>query len=283
MVAFCVSPYILPLPSRRVTLQGVTLFSQLSFSQLSGTFANVVSILLGGGLGLLLGRRMPERTQRTLLQTLGLVTVYIALNMAGSLNTLRAGPLPGVIAALVALALGAVAGEAMHLEEGLEQLGEYLRRRFSGSGRFTEGFLAASLLFCIGPMAIIGGLQNGLTGDSSTYMLKGTLDGIAAIALAGVYGAGVLFAALPVLVLQGGISLLAGGLAGVLAGGNPQTLTDNPYIQLITGMGGIMIVGMAVNLMLAGLGLEDRRVRLGSLLPALVIAPLLLWALQGLG
>lgn len=250
------------------------------FSQLSGTFVNVATILVGGGVGLLLGSRLPERTQRTLLQTMGLVTLYIALDMATALNHLKAGPLPRVIAALIPLALGAALGEAMQIEERLEHLGNHLKQRFSGSGRFTEGLVAASLLFCIGPMAVIGGIQNGLTGDSSTYVLKATLDGISAVALAGVYGLGVLFAALPILVLQGGISLLAGGLAGMLAGGDPASLSSNPYIGLLTGMGGIMIVGIAVNLLLAGLNIEDRRVRVGSLLPALVLAPLLLWGLQ---
>lgn len=252
-------------------------------TQLSGTLVNVTTVLLGGGLGLLLGSRLPERTQRTLLQTLGLVTLYIALDMAASLSHLKAGPLPGVIAALVALALGAVVGEGLRLEEGLERLGEGLRQRFSGAGRFTEGFVAASLLFCIGPMTIIGGLQNGLTGDNSTYLLKATLDGISAVALAGVYGAGVLFAALPILLLQGGVALLSGALAGSLAGSDPQGLAHNPYIVLLTGMGGIMIVGIAVNLLLAGLRIEGRRVRVGSLLPALLIAPLLLWLLGHLG
>ncbi|MBB5232633.1 DUF554 domain-containing protein [Deinococcus budaensis] len=248
-------------------------------SSLSGTLINVAAVLAGTVLGLLLGGRLPERTQRTLLQTLSLVTLFIALDMAGSLNRVTGGSIPGVLLALISLALGAVVGEALGIEEGLSRLGDTLKRRFRGGGRFTEGFVAASLLFCIGPMTVVGGLQNGLTGDNSTYVLKSTLDGIAALALAGAYGIGVGFSALTVLLLQGGISLAAGAFAaGLLGGADPGVLKTDPYVLLITGMGGLIIVGISWNLMLAGLGWEDRRVRVGSLLPALLLGPLALWA-----
>ena len=253
-------------------------------TQLSGTFVNVGAVLLGTLLGLTIGGRLPERTQRTLLQTLSLVTLFIGLDMAGSLNRVQGGAVPGVILALISLAAGAVIGEALGVEEALERLGQTLKRRFRGGGRFTEGFVAASLLFCVGPMTVIGGLQNGLTGDSSTYVLKSTLDGIAALALAGAYGVGVGFSALTVLLVQGGISLLAGTFAaGLLGGTDPQVLKTNPYVLLITGAGGLTIIGISWNLMLAGLGFEDRRVRVGSLLPALLLAPLALWAVTRLG
>ncbi|MDL2343740.1 DUF554 domain-containing protein [Deinococcus sp. MIMF12] len=247
-------------------------------TQLSGTLINVGAVLVGTLVGLLLGGRLPERTQRTLLQTLSLVTLFIALGMAGELNTVSGGPIPGVILALISLAGGAVIGEALGIEEGLTRLGETLKRRFRGGGRFTEGFVAASLLFCIGPMTVVGGLQNGLTGDNSTYVLKSTLDGIAALALAGAYGIGVGFSALTVLALQGAISLAAGAFAaGLLGGADPEVLKTNPYVLLVTGMGGLIIVGISWNLMLAGLGWDDRRVRVGSLLPALLLGPLVLW------
>lgn len=247
-------------------------------TQLSGTLVNVGAVLLGTVLGLTVGGRLPERTQRTLLQTLSLVTLFIALDMAGSLNKVSGGRIPGVLLALVSLALGAVIGEALGIEESLERLGETLRRRFRGGGRFTEGFVAASLLFCVGPMTVIGGIQNGLTGDSSTYVLKSTLDGIASLALAGAYGIGVGFSALSVLVLQGAISLAAGTFAaGLLGGADPSILKTNPYVLLLTGTGGLMIAGISWNLMLGGLQVGDRRVRVGSMLPALVVAPAVLW------
>ncbi|GAA0499271.1 DUF554 domain-containing protein [Deinococcus depolymerans] len=253
-------------------------------TQLSGTFVNVGAVLAGTLLGLTIGGRLPERTQRTLLQTLSLVTLFIGLDMAGSLNRVQGGAVPGVILALISLAAGAVIGEALGIEEALGRLGNTLRQRFRGGGRFTEGFVAASLLFCVGPMTVIGGLQNGLTGDSSTYVLKSTLDGIAALALAGAYGSGVGFSALTVLLVQGGISLAAGGFAaGLLGGADPSVLKTNAYVLLITGAGGLTIIGISWNLMLAGLGFEDRRVRVGSLLPALLLAPLALWAAIHLG
>ena len=250
------------------------------FSQLSGTLINVGAVLLGTLIGLAVGTRLPERTQRALLQTLSLVTLFIALDMANKLGGVSAGPVPGVILALVSLAGGVVVGEALGIEEGLSRLGDTLKRRFRGGGLFTEGFVAASLLFCIGPMTVIGGLQNGLTGDSATYVLKSTLDGIAALALAGAYGVGVGFSALTIFLVQGGISLAAGSFAaGLLGGADPEILKTNPYVLLITGVGGLMIVGISWNLMLGGLGMDDKRVRVGSMMPGLLLAPLLLWLL----
>lgn len=253
------------------------------FSQLSGTFINIAAVLLGTLIGLTVGGRLPERTQRTLLQTLSLVTLFIALDMAGSLNKVSGGQVPGVILALITLAAGVVVGEALGIEEGLNRLGDSLKRRFRGGGLFTEGFVAASLLFCIGPMTVIGGLQNGLTGDSSTYVLKSTLDGIAALALAGAYGIGVGFSTLTILLVQDGISLAAGSFAaGLLGGADPEILRTNPYVLLITGVGGLMIVGISWNLMLGGLGMDDKRVRVGSMMPALLLAPLGLWLARSL-
>ncbi|CAM3816680.1 DUF554 domain-containing protein [Deinococcus frigens] len=249
------------------------------FAQLSGTLVNVGTVLLGTLLGLTVGGRLPARTQRSLLQTLSLVTLFIGLDMASSLNRVAAGSIPGVIVALVSLAVGVVIGEALGIEEGLNRLGETLKKRFRGEGRFTEGFVAASLLFCVGPLTFVGGLQNGLTGDASSYILKSTLDGIASLALAGAYGIGVGFSAVTVLIVQGGISLAAGGFAATLLGGaDPETLKTNPYVLMLTGAGGLTIIGIGWNLMLAGLGMEDRRVRVASMLPALLLAPLLLWA-----
>lgn len=254
-------------------------------SQLSGTLINTATVVIGSSIGLFLGSRLPARTQRTLLQVLSLVTLYIALGMANSLNSVKGGSIPGVILALVGLALGAVIGETLGLEERLSRLGDTLKRRMKGEGQFTEGFVAAALLFCVGPLTLVGGIQNGLTGDNSSYILKATLDGISSIALASIYGVGVLLSAAAVLFIQGGTALAAGGLASLLLGGaDPSTLNTNPYVLLITGAGGLMIAGIAWNLMLAGLGFEeDRRVRVASFLPALLVAPLLLWAVKASG
>ena len=235
----------------------------------SGTLVNVITVLLGTGLGLLVAGRINERTNRTLLQVLSLVTLTIGFGMAGDLGKVKAGPVPGVILALVSLALGAVIGEALRLEDQLEKLGDWLKTRFRGGGSFTQGFVTASLLFCVGPLTLIGSIQNGLQGDPSALLVKSTLDGIAALALTSVYGIGVGASALVVLVLHGGISLAAGSLASVI----PNPATD-PRVLLVTGVGGVMIMGISVNLMLAGLEFENKRVRVGSLLPTLILAPL---------
>ncbi len=240
------------------------------FARTSGTWINIAAVVAGTAVGVLGGARMPERLGRTLMQVLGLVTLFVGLGMARLLEGVRSGPLPGVIVALVSLAAGALIGELLGIEERLTALGEAARRRLGGGGRFTEGFVNASLLFCIGPMAIVGSLQNGLALDARTLILKSTLDGIAAVALAGVYGIGVGLSAVPLLALQGGVSVGAAALAQVL----PDPATD-PRVLVVSGAGGLLVAGIGVNLLLAGLGVEDRRLRLGSMLPALVIAPLL--------
>ncbi|HVO19834.1 MAG TPA: DUF554 domain-containing protein [Anaeromyxobacter sp.] len=247
------------------------------FARTSGTWINVAAVLAGTALGLIAGARMPDRMIRTLMQVLGLVTLFVGLGMARGLEAVRAGPLPGVIAALVSLAAGALLGEALRLEERLASLGERLRARVGGGGRFTDGFVTASLLFCVGPMTLVGSLQNGLALDSRTLVLKSALDGIASVALAGVYGAGVGFSFLPILILQGGVSLAAAALAATL----PDPATD-PRVLLVSGAGGLLVAGIGVNLLLGGLGVEGRRVRVGAMLPALLLGPLLQAALSRL-
>src|SRR5512142_534721 len=237
----------------------------------SGTWINVGAIVAGTAFGVAAGARLPERLSRTLMQVLGLVTGVVALGMARGLDTARAGPLPGVIVALVSLAVGALVGEALRLEERLAGLGDQLRARVGGGGRFTEGFVTASLLFCIGPMAIVGSIQNGLALDARTLVLKSALDGIASVALAGGYGVGVGFSAVPILLLQGGISVGAAALSRAL----PDPATD-PRVLLVSGTGGLLVLGIAVNLLLGGLAVDERRrVRVGAMLPALAVAPLL--------
>jgi uncharacterized membrane protein YqgA involved in biofilm formation len=236
----------------------------------SGTWINVATIAAGTAVGVIGGARLPERLSRTLMQALGLVTLFVGLGMARALDDIRSGPLPGILVAVVALAAGSLAGEALRIEERLAALGEAARRRLGGGGRFTEGFVTASLLFCVGPMAIVGSLQNGVALDARTLVLKATLDGIAAVALAGVYGIGVGLSAAPIAALQGGMSLGAAALARAI----PDPTTD-PHVLAVSGAGGLLVAGIGVNLLLAGVGLEDRRLRVGAMLPALALAPLL--------
>ncbi|MDZ7800298.1 MAG: DUF554 domain-containing protein [Trueperaceae bacterium] len=236
------------------------------FEQTSGTLVNTLSVLVGSGLGLWLRHRLPRRTVRVMMQAIGLTTLFIGLNAAFDLTRVDAPP--GVIVALLGLALGGALGEAMRIEDGLEAIGDLLKRRFAGEGRFTEGFVTATLLFCVGPLTLLGSIQNGLTGDPSFLLLKSTLDGLSALALATTFGLGVMMSAAVVLVFQGGLSLAAGTLTTLV----PDPTAD-PRVLLVNGVGGLMIVGL-------GLGLLDLvKVRVASMLPALLLAVPLWWLL----
>ncbi|KGQ21305.1 DUF554 domain-containing protein [Thermus filiformis] len=236
-------------------------------NKLSGTLVNALTVLLGTGLGLALKGRLPERMGRIMVQGVGLTTLFIGFGMASALNRTKGGAVDGVVLGLLALVLGGLLGEWLGVEEGLEALGERLKRAFRGGGGFTEGFVAASLLFCVGPMTLLGSIQNGLTGDASLLVLKATLDGLSSIALASTFGLGVGFSVLVILLYQGGVALLAGTLAQAL----PDPAQD-PRVLLVTGVGGLMVLGVGINL----LGLT--KVRVAAFLPALFLAPLL-WAL----
>ncbi|MEO1350947.1 MAG: DUF554 domain-containing protein [Cyanobacteria bacterium J06635_15] len=233
------------------------------WTKTSGTLINVATVLIGTGIGLLLRNRLPQAMRQIITQAIGLLTLYIGVTMANSLASVKGGNIDGIILGLLALVIGGILGEWAQIEQRLNQLGDRLKKQFRGGGRFTEGFVAASLLFCVGPLTVIGSLNNGLNGDNTLLTIKSTMDGFAAAALTGSYGMGVGFSALVVLVFQGGISLLAGGLVQVLP--DPA---NNPSILLATGVGGIMILGLGLNL------LEIAKVRVASFLPALVLAPL---------
>src|SRR5690606_19567911 len=151
-----------------------------------GTLLNGVVVLIGGTLGLLLRGRLPERITLVVMQAIGLVTLFIGITNALDLNEVTEPP--GVLLGLVALALGGALGEWLRISEGLEGLGGRLKRLLRGQGRFTEGFVAASLLFCVGPLTLVGSIQNGLTGDAPFLVLKSTLDFFSSLALATTFG-----------------------------------------------------------------------------------------------
>ncbi|RTI14385.1 DUF554 domain-containing protein, partial [Thermus scotoductus] len=206
--------------------------------KLSGTLANAATVTLGTGLGLMLRGRLPERMARIMVQGVGLTTLFIGFSMASALGKARGGAIDGVVLGLIALVLGGLLGEWWRIEEALEGIGEKIKQAVRGGGSFTEGFVAASLLFCVGPMTLLGSIQNGLTGDPSILLLKATLDGLSAIALTSSFGLGVGFSVLVILLYQGGIALLAGTLSQVL----PDPAQD-PRVLLVTGVGGLMVLG----------------------------------------
>jgi uncharacterized membrane protein YqgA involved in biofilm formation len=219
-----------------------------------GTLINVGAILAGGSVGLFLHRALPQRFQRIVLQGLGLITLLLGLQMA--LKTAN------IFIVLGSLLLGALLGEWWRLQDRLDALGRWLEAKFkrSDDDRFTEGFVTTSLLFCIGPMAILGSIQDGVSGDYKTLAIKALMDGFAAIVFAAELGWGVLFSAATVLVYQGSLTLLAAPLQRVLTG---------PMINEMSAVGGLMIVGISLML------LEIKRLPLANFLPALALAPLL--------
>ena len=239
---------------------------ELSFwARTSGTWINLLTVLIGTGLGLWLRGRLPLVMQQVITQGVGLVVLLVGFTLAGRMLPVQIGSLDGLVVGLFALVIGGLLGEWWRIEDRLVGIGDQLKQRFRGKGRFTEGFVTASLLFCVGPMSLIGSLSNGLEGDDRLLVIKATMDGLVSIALAGSYGLGVGFSILTIVLYQGGLSLIAGLLAQGLA--DP---TQNPQILLATGVGGLMILGTGLNL------LEIAKVRVASFLPALAIAPLLL-------
>ena len=236
------------------------------WTKTSGTWINVLAIAAGTFLGLVLRGRFLSQVLPILKQAIGLTTIFISLNMANSLLKVKVGELDGIILSLISLIVGGIFGELGQIEKRLETIGEWLKAKFKGKGKFTEGFVAASLLFCIGPMAIIGSLNNGLRGDHNLLSLKSALDGFISIVFASTYGIGVGFSALPVALYQGTLSLLA----GILANSLPDP-ANAPSVLIVTGVGGLMLLGLGLNL------LELAKVRVASFLPALAIAPLIYW------
>jgi len=230
---------------------------------LTGTLLNIATVLVGTSLGLLAGARVPRRMQESLTTGLGFFTLIVAASMALRIFTDPAGRPGYELAVLAALLLGVAVGELLRLHDGLEALGARFQRRLTrGEGspsRIAEGFVTASLVFCVGPLTILGSLDNGLRGDITLLATKSLLDGVAAVAFAAALGPGVYLSVITVLVVQGGIS----GGAFLLT-----DLMDGPTILAITAAGGLILLGVGLRL------LELKPVRVANFLPALVLAPL---------
>ena len=229
---------------------------------LTGTLLNVATVLGGVLVGLLIGGRMPPRIRDGLTTGLGFFTVLLAISMGIRVFT-DAAVAPGDdLAVLAAVLAGVAIGELLRLHDGLEGLGGWFQGRLARDdrpSRVAEGFVTASLVFCVGPLTILGSLENGLTGEIRLLAVKSLLDGVAAVAFAAALGPGVALSALTVLVIQGGIAAGAFMLRDVL---------DAPTILAITSAGGVILLGVALRL------LELKAVRVASFLPALVLAPI---------
>ena len=249
-----------------------------------GTLLNIGTVLVGGILGLLFGARFPERIRKTVISGLGLFTLSY-----GIYNFLKT---QSPLVVLGSLLIGALLGEWWKIEEGLQSVGKWLESGLSGrnskivtetaispvgsesiqtnrSTDFVRGFLTASLVFCVGPMTILGSIQNGLNGDYSLLAIKSVLDGFAALAFASTLGVGVLFSVLVILFYQGGLTLLASQLNSIISA---SMMTE------MTAVGGILLVGIAISSLL-----EVKSIRVGNFLPSLAIAPLIVAILAAIG
>ncbi len=226
---------------------------------MTGTLINTAAVLVGGLAGTLLGSGLSERIRETVITGMSLVVVTLGVKMA--LET------SNILIVLGSITLGGITGEILHLQKKLDSLGNFLEMKISkypflSRGKFSQGFVTASLLFCVGPMTILGSIQDGLSGDSSLLMVKSVLDGFAALAFASVLGMGVTFSAIVVLIVQGSLTLGSSLFSEILTEG---------MVSELTATGGVIMLGIAVHM------LELKKIRLANYLPALLFAPLIVW------
>jgi len=236
-----------------------------------GTVINVVTIVLGAGIGVLVGSRMPARTRELLTDVLGLTTLLGATGALLSLWSKRyVSALPtgwSLLTVLGALLIGGLIGSWARLEDRLNTMGERLRLRFRASNEstFVEGFVSAALLFAIGPLAILGSISDGMSTGINQLLLKSSLDFFAAMAFAASLGWGVAVAAIPVGIYQAFWTVIGVGLGSILTG---------YQIDAMTATGGVMLICIGLKL------LKIRDIAVGNLLPALAVAPILAWGLH---
>ena len=224
-----------------------------------GTIVNCLAIIAGGLVGLLFKNGIPDRYNQTVMQAVGLAVLLVGLKTAIVSDDL--------LVIIISLAIGALVGEWIGIEGRLEQLGKFLEKKCSkGSNGFAQGFVTASLIYCVGSMAIVGSLESGLSGNHATLFAKSCLDGIVSIILSSSLGMGVLFSAVPVLLYQGSITLLATVLKPLLV---PAVIAQ------MSGVGGLLILGIGMNM------LREKKIKVGNMLPAIFI-PLIWFVIQGL-
>lgn len=222
-----------------------------------GTLINTFTVLAGGGLGLLIGDKIPDRVRVIIVQVIGLVT--LAIGLRDVMNT------DNMVFPLVGMVVGAIIGEFLKIEDRLASLGEFLRRKFAknaGESKFVNGFVTATLLFCIGPLTILGAIEDASGKSPQLYIIKGTLDGFMMIIFSALYGVGALFSAASIFVVQGTLTVFGASLDSLL--------DDRMRLELFAA-GGLAVMAIGINL------LEIKKIRLGSLLPGLILTPILVW------
>jgi uncharacterized membrane protein YqgA involved in biofilm formation len=216
---------------------------------LLGTIINTLAIIIGSSIGAVLKGGIPKKYNITVMQAVSLAVILVGLQSALKTDEL--------LSVIFSLAIGSVVGEFLRIEQRLEVLGQWLQMRFSKDGSdFGKGFVTASLIYCVGSMAIVGSLESGLAGNHQTLFAKSVLDGIASIVLASTLGIGVAFSALSVFIYQGGITLAAALMKSVLI---PSVINQ------MSAVGGLLIMGIGFNLM------EIKKIKVGNMLPAIAV------------
>ena len=220
-----------------------------------GTLINTATVLVGGTVGIAMGNKIPERVRTIVVQVIGMLT--IGLGLSDLLKT------HNMVFPLLGMVIGAVIGEVLRIEDRLEGMGEVIRKRFAKRqepGPFISGFVTATLLFCIGPLTILGAIQDASGETPQLYIIKGTLDGFMSVIFGAIHGVGVLFSAVSVFVVQGTLTLFGTQLDSLL--------NDRMRIELFA-TGGLAVMAIGLNL------LDIKKIRLGSLLPGLIMTPVL--------
>jgi uncharacterized membrane protein YqgA involved in biofilm formation len=220
-----------------------------------GTLINTATVLVGGSVGIAMGNKIPDRVRIIVVQVIGMLT--LGLGLSDLLKT------HNMVFPLLGMVFGAVIGEVLRIEDRLEGLGEVIRKRFAkrqDPGPFISGFVTASLLFCIGPLTILGAIQDASGATPQLYIIKGTLDGFMSVIFGAIHGVGVLFSAVSVFIVQGTLTLFGTSLDSLL--------NDRMRVELFA-TGGLAVMAIGLNL------LEIKKIRLGSLLPGLIITPIL--------
>lgn len=220
---------------------------------MKGTLVNTGAVIIGSLLGLAIGSKFTQKINNIVMHGLGLATILIGIKMAIQTQS--------VLLVIGSLVLGGITGELLRIEDGIEWLGNFIKSKIkSDSANFTLGFVTASLVFCVGPMTVIGSIQDGISGNANVLYAKSILDGFASLVFASTLGLGVLFSALTVLIIQGGLTLLGNSLTFLL---QPVALNE------LIATGGLIIVGIGLYL------LDIKKIRVANLLPALVFAVVL--------
>ena len=220
-----------------------------------GTIVNAGAVIVGGIIGLVLKKNMPERVKSIYFQAIGLFTIAIGISMVYNMKH--------ILIVVSSLAIGSLLGEWWNLETGAERLSNFLKKKFRiGSEKFSEGLITAFLLYCIGSMTILGAIQEGTGGSSDLLMTKSLMDFFSSILLSSAFGVGALVSAIPLFIFQGGITLMA-----MFA----SSFFTFEIILGLTSVGGILLIGLGINI------LEIKKLRIMNMLPSLIVVALLLW------